>query len=147
MINFRIQSWPLIFVFSLFFLFTSCEEIANEVLGEAIDCIFPHKPELRGEIPNGKVDEPYSGIITASIKNSPDEDAFDYVFELMGSLPEGVQYTVFDRNVRFSGKPQESGTFRFAVTVEIFDTREDSDDGTCLGNNTTTEEYVMIIQP
>ena len=102
---------------------------------------------MRGEIPEGKVGEPYSGIITAWIKNSPNEDAFDYGFTVMGSLPEGVQYTIFDRNMRFSGKPEESGTFRFTVTVETYDTRDDSNDGTCLGNNTATEEYVILIQP
>lgn len=145
--NFRIHKWPLLFLFTLSLVSFSCEEIVNEVLGEAVDCVFPHKPELKGEIPDGKVDVPYSGIITAWIKNSPNEDSFDYGFTVMGSLPEGVQFTIFDRNIRFSGKPEESGTFRFTVTVETYDTRDDSDDGTCLGNNTATEEYVIRIEP
>ena len=65
----------------------------------------------------------------------------------MGRLPDGVQYTFFDQNVRISGTPQEAGTFRFSITVSIFDTREDSNDGTCFGDNTTSEEYVIVIQP
>ena len=145
--NFRIHKWPLLFLFTLSLVSVSCEEIVNEVLGEAVDCVFPHKPELKGEIPDGKVDVPYSGIITAWIKNSPNEDAFDYGFTVMGSLPDGVQFTIFDRNLRFSGTPEESGTFRFTVTVETYDTRDDSDDGTCLGNNMATEEYVIRIEP
>ena len=144
---FEIHKRPLMFLFALTLLFSSCEEIVNEVLGEAVDCVFPHKPELKAELSDGKVGEPYSGLITAWIKNSPNEDSFDYGFDLMGSLPEGVQYTIFDRNIRFSGKPEESGTFRFSVTVETYDTRDDSDDGSCLGNNTTTEEYVIRILP
>lgn len=144
---FKIQKWPLIFLLTMSFSFSSCEEIVNEIVGEAIDCAFPHKPELRGEITDGKVGEPYSGTITASVKNTPYEDAFDYGFTVMGSLPDGVEFNVFDRNIRFAGQPLESGTFRFTVTVEIFDTREESDDGICLGNNATTEEYVIRIEP
>lgn len=128
------------------FLFSSCEQIVEEALGEAIDCIFPHKPELRAEIGDGKVGEAYAGSIVASVKNTPHEDEFDFEFEVMGSIPEGIQYTVFDQNLRFSGKPQEEGVFRFNVTVAIYDTREDSD-GTCLGNNTVSEDYVIYIQP
>jgi hypothetical protein len=131
---------------AVLFVFSSCEQIVEEALGEAIDCVFPHKPELRSEISDGKVDEPYSANITASIKNTPNEDEFDFEFEVMGSIPEGIQYTVFDRNLRFSGKPQEEGVFRFNVTVAIYDKREDSD-GTCLGNNTLSEDYVIYIQP
>ena len=144
---FEIHKRPLIFMFALTLLLSSCEEIVNEVLGEAVDCVFPHKPELKAELSEGKVGEPYSGLITAWITTSPNEDSFDYGFEVRGSLPEGVQYTIFDRTIRLSGKPEVSGTFRFSVTVETYDTRDDSDDGTCLGNNTATEEYVIRILP
>jgi hypothetical protein len=144
---FGIHKWPLILLLFLSVMVSSCEEIANEVLGEAVDCLFPHKPELKAELSDGKVGEPYSGLITAWIKNSPNEDSFDYGFTVMGSIPDGVQYTIFDRSIRFSGKPEESGTFRFTVTVETYDTRDDSEDGTCLGDNTATEEYVIRIEP
>ncbi len=146
---FEIHKRPLILLCALTLLFSSCEEIVNEVLGEAVDCVFPHKPELKAELSEGKVGEPYSGLITAWIKNSPNEDSFDYGFEVMGSLPEGVQYTIFDRNIRLSGKPEESGTFRFSVTVETYDTRDEPDDRdrVCLGNNTTTEEFMIRIDP
>lgn len=140
------KKWLLIFLFGAFLLH-SCDQIVEEVLGEAVDCIFPHKPELRAQLNDGKLGEPYSGSITASIKNTPNEDDFDFEFQFMGSLPDGVQYTFFDQNVRISGTPQEAGTFRFSVTVSIFDTREDSNDGTCFGDNTTSEEYVIVIQP
>ena len=143
---FRIPRWPLFLLLFLSFVLTSCEEIVYEVLGEAVDCVFPHKPELREELEDGKLGEPYSGIITAWIRNTPYEDSFSYGFDVMGSIPDGIQYTVFDRNIRFSGKPEETGTFRFSVTVAVIDTREDSDDGSCLGNNTTTEEYVINIE-
>ena len=141
----RIRNWSLIFV--LLFSLTSCEEIALEVLGEAVDCVFPTRPELNGEFLEGKFGEPYSAMVTASIKNTPYEDSFDYGFEIMGSIPEGVQYTIFDRFVRFSGTPQEVGDFRLQITVETYDTREEDEDGTCFGNNTATEEYVIRIQP
>lgn len=146
---FEIHKQPLILLFALALVFSSCEEIVIEVLGEAVDCAFPHKPELKAELSDGKVGEPYSGLITAWIKNSPNEDSFDYGFDLMGSLPEGIQYTIFDRNIRFSGKPEESGTFRFSVTVETYDTRDEPDDRdrVCFGNNKTTEEFVIRILP
>lgn len=135
-----------LFFLGLLMMFSSCDQIVEEVLGEAIDCVFPHKPELRADFGDGKVGEAYSGSIIASIKNTPYEDEFDFEFEVMGSIPEGIQYTVFEQNLRFSGKPQEEGVFRFSVTVAIYDTRQDSD-GTCLGNNTVSEEYVIYIEP
>ena len=146
---FGIRKWPLILFISFSVTLLSCEEIVISVLGEAVDCAFPHKPELRGEIEDGKVGEPYSGMITAWIRNSPNEEFFSYGFDLMGSIPEGIQYTIFDRNIRFSGKPEEHGTFRFTVTVETYDTRDEPEDRdrVCLGNNTTTEEFVIRIEP
>lgn len=119
----------------------------NEILGEAVDCAFPHKPQLKGEFPDGQVGEPFSGTITASVKNTPYDESFEYDFKVMGSLPDGVEFTVFERTIRFAGSPQETGTFRFTITVETFDTRDDLDDGSCLGDNTAAEEYVIRIEP
>jgi hypothetical protein len=126
---------------------SSCDEIVNEILGEAVDCVFPLKPQLRARLDDGKQGEVYSGMITASVKNSTDEDGFDYALELLGYLPEGIQYTIFNRNIRLSGIPTESGDFRFTVEAEIYDNREESDDGICLGNNSVSKEYVLKIVP
>ena len=134
------------------FLFSSCEEIAGELIGvaldEAVDCVFPLKAELKGRLEEGKVGRPYAGQIRGYVKNTPADDWFDFVFEVRGTLPEGLEYNAFEKNVRFSGIPNEAGVFRFTVELQIFDNRDNSGDAFCLGNNDyIAEEYILTISP
>lgn len=142
---------PLVILLSAFLL-SSCEEFVGELFGvaidEAVDCVFPLKAELKGRLEDGKVGQPYTGQITGYVKNTPADDWFDFVFEVSGNPPEGIEYNVFEQNVRFSGMPAEAGVFRFTIELQIYDTRDNGGDAFCLGNNDfIAQDYVLTIAP
>jgi len=131
---------------SMIFLFVSCEDILSDLLDEAVDCVFKISPELKGDLGPGKVGSPYSGLITASVKNSPREDSFNYIFDVYGELPMGVGYSIINRSVRLSGKPTEPGVFIFYVNVEIEDTLDLEDDRLCFGQNNVTKKFIIEVK-
>lgn len=143
-LHFGIRSF--ILPLSLVFFFVSCEDIVSDLLDEAVDCIFKISPELNGDLGPGRVGSPYSGLITASVKNSPREDSFDYIFDVYGELPPGVEYSIIDRSVRLSGKPTASGVFVFYINVEIEDTLDLEDDRLCFGQKSVTQKYIIEVK-
>ena len=151
MVN-RILRVRAIFLLLSVFLLSSCEEIVGELIGvaidEAVDCVFPLKAELKGRLEDGKVGQPYTGEITGYVKNTPADDWFDFVFEIHGNPPEGIEFNAYEKNVRFSGIPNEAGVFRFTIEMQIFDTRDNPSDAFCMGKNDfIAQDYELTISP
>ncbi len=148
----RINKFNAIFLLLSAFLLSSCEDFVGELFGvaidEAVDCVFPLKAELKGKLEDGKVGQPYTGQITGYVKNTPADDWFDFVFEVRGNPPTGMEYNAYEKNVRFSGIPSEAGVFRFTIELQIYDTRENDGDAFCMGNNDfIAQDYVLTISP
>lgn len=131
----------------LFLFFNSCSEL--------IDCIASTKPELNSKLlPSGYTNQNYSNFITASVKNDPNDDDYDYHFSISGNYPPGMTYFEQGRRLYFSGKANQAGTYTFKVTVTIdYPEYYDPDQGfwednnrICFGNDTTSKDYMITIQ-
>ncbi len=121
--------------------FSSCDDV--------LDCVINVRPELHEKsLAVGFVSEYYSEIITAEIKNEPNDDDYDYYFDVTGRLPEGiiVSYNRY-REVVLKGIPIESGRF----TIEVFLEARPEDDyyGRINGpmcSDHTSRTYVLTIK-
>ena len=125
----------------LILLLTSCYDI--------VDCIINRTPVLiEKELKVGIVNEFYSDFVLAEIKNDPDDNGYDYYFDVIGDLPNGIEWYVDYRKVYFEGTPTESGRFYFTVELyvdgEYYDGETDSmRDPLC--DNETSRSFVIII--
>jgi hypothetical protein len=100
-----------------FLTFLSCDEV--------FECVLGLEPEINEtNIEQGFVDEPYFDTISAEIKNEPFDNAYDYYFEVVGDLPEGIDVLFFYRRIELSGIPLEAGRFNFTVYLTV-ETMED----------------------
>ena len=129
---------PLIF----FFLFFGCEDI--------IECIFNKRPE----IPNksfevGYVNNYYYQEFTSEIKNEPQDNNYDYFYEIYGNLPGGLEMYTNYRTLSIEGIPLTSGAFTFSVYLYV-DAPEyyDEDSGSyedSLCSKSTSKEFSIIV--
>ncbi|TGV01005.1 hypothetical protein [Flavivirga rizhaonensis] len=134
------QYLPIILLMFLF-SFSSCDD--------ALDCIINVRPELRTKtLALGFVDEYYSEMITAEIKNEVNDNDYNYYFDVVGRLPEGLE--VFynrRREVVFKGISKEAGRFRLEVYLEVtphYDEYGRINGPLCSDN--TSESYVLVIR-
>ena len=84
-------------------------------------------------LPDAVLNQEYKVIITASVKNNPEDDTFDYEFKLTGTLPNGLIFTKDEENRRviISGTPLEQGSFEVTLQGKVsepYDPDEYSDD-------------------
>jgi hypothetical protein len=70
-----------------------------------------------------KLNLPYNQVITAEVKNDAFDDAYDYFFDVVGDLPQGLEIIYFYRRIEIVGTPLETGRFNFTVylSVELFE--------------------------
>ena len=131
----------------LFLICNSCSEM--------FDCIASTKPELESKtLAIGYLSLPYEDYITASVKNTSNDNAFYYYFSVDGELPPGLNYSEEGRDWVFYGSPTQRGTYAFKVTV-IIEYPEDyeSEDGfwedsdrICFGNDNISRNYTITIE-
>jgi len=126
---------------------SSCEEIADELL----DCIINKGPELSLKLlDGGELNAFYSEYIRASIQNEPNDDDYEYYFDITGDLPEGIEVFIDYRTVTFEGIPTEIGRFEFMVHVtvagpEYWDEESGSwDDDLCFYSDSRSYAIVII---
>jgi len=100
-------------MYSLFgLLLFSCENF--------LECLIQIDPEIdQAIVKDGTIHEPYYQIISAHVKNDPEDDFYEYFFDVYGNLPEGLSIQYNFRNIEIYGTPVESGIFRFTVAVAI----------------------------
>lgn len=131
-------------------IFLSCNSCS-----EMFDCIASTKPELESRtLGTGYLDLSYEDYITASVKNTSNDDYFYYYFSIDGELPPGLSYSEEGRDLVFYGYPTQRGTYTFKVTVMIeYPEDYDSEGGfwedsnrICFGNDTVSKNYTITIQ-
>lgn len=99
-------------VLAAFLLLVSCED--------ALECLFGIRPEINETaITTAFLDEPYEQRITAEVDNDPNDNAYDYFFEVYGDLPAGIDLLFFAREIRIVGTPEEAGNFDFTVFLWV----------------------------
>jgi len=92
------------------FLFCSCQDI--------LECIVNKRPELSDRtLAVAYVNQLYSEKITADIKNEPMDNSYNYYFQIIGKLPEGIEYTINYREIILEGRPLVSGSYKFTVKL------------------------------
>ena len=132
-------------VLSFFFLFNSCENV--------LDCIINVRPELHDvNLKEGHLDHYYFDKITAEIKNEPNDNSYDYYFNVSGNIPAGLDVIYDYREVVLEGIPTESGRFTFRVHLDV-DPYNDHyydefgnvvyDDALC--TDSTSKTYTLVI--
>ncbi|HMB99595.1 MAG TPA: hypothetical protein VKN14_01015 [Flavobacteriaceae bacterium] len=137
------KQYSILYVFISLFFLTSCQDI--------LDCIINRSPELPDKIlETGLVNAFYSDFLNAEINNEPQDDDYDYYFELYGDLPEGIEMFVDYRKVYFEGIPTESGVFTFTIYLSVdpplyydYDTDEYEDS---LCSYSTSKDYTIRIR-
>ena len=118
-----------------------------------MDCIINVRPELHDvNLKDGRIDYYYFDKITAEIKNEPNDNSYDYYFDVYGDIPAGLDIIYDYREVIFEGIPTESGRFTFRVHLNVdpyddyyYDEYGDVvyDDKLCTDH--TTKDYTLII--
>lgn len=130
----------------LFFACNGCSEM--------LDCIASAKPELESKtLLTGYLELPYEDYITASVKNTSNDNSFYYYFSIDGGLPPGLTYSEEGRDLVFYGNPTQRGTYTFKVIVTVEYPESDDPDGgfweddnrICFGNDTVSENYTITI--
>jgi len=104
------------FLTILFLSLLSCDEV--------FECMLGLEPEINEpSVDQAFIGEPYFDTISAEVKNEPFDNAYDYYFDVVGELPEGIDILFFYRRIELTGTPTEAGRFNFTVylTVESFD--------------------------
>jgi len=92
------------------FLFFGCQDI--------LECIVNKRPELSDRsLAAAYVNQLYNEKITADIKNEPMDNSYNYYFQIVGELPEGIEYTINYREIILEGKPLVSGSYKFTVKL------------------------------
>ncbi len=105
------QSILIILLFS-FFSFNSCENV--------VDCIINVRPVLSDKkLAIGGVNQYYSEIISAQIKNEPQDNAYDYYFDVRGKIPDGLEVIIDYRDVYIEGMPTKAGRYTFTVYLDV----------------------------
>ncbi|MDH7912474.1 hypothetical protein [Winogradskyella sp. SYSU M77433] len=85
-----------------------------------IECIFNKSPEIPDkEFVVGNIGYYYFDEIVSEIKNDPRDDDYDYFYEFIGDLPEGLDFYTDYRTLTIEGTPQESGVFEFTLYLEV----------------------------
>ena len=98
---------------------SSCEDSLVDLLID--DCNSYNYPVITTDaLSDGKLDELYSDLVVAEVRNDPHDDQdYHYFFEVSGVLPEGIYWSTDNRRVYFEGTPRKSGLFRFTVEVWV----------------------------
>jgi hypothetical protein len=119
---------------------------------ELIDCVASARPDLHSKPLNtGTVGSNYSDFVDADITNEPDDNAYDYFFQVDGNLPVGITYHEQGRKVFFTGVPTVAGTYTFDIRLTV-DPPHYEDWGwnggnrVCFGDDTITKEFTIVIQ-
>lgn len=119
---------------------------------ELIDCVASARPNLHSKtLYNGTVGSNYSDFLEADITNEPDDNAYDYFFQVDGDLPMGLTYHEQGRKLFFSGVPTVAGIYTFKVRLTV-DPPNYEDYGwsggnrICFGDDTITKEFTITIQ-
>ncbi|UPT69832.1 MAG: hypothetical protein M0D53_11885 [Flavobacterium sp. JAD_PAG50586_2] len=133
------------------FLFTATGLLLSGC-SELIDCVASARPDLHSKPLNtGTVGINYSDFVDADITNEPDDNAYDYFFQVDGNLPAGITYHEQGRKVFFTGVPTVAGTYTFDIRLTV-DPPHYEDWGwnggnrVCFGDDTITKEFTIVIQ-
>ncbi len=121
------------------------------LLDNALDCLDSDGPDFdTRELAMPVLNQVYNEVLTARIENEPRDDRFDYRFELIGELPEGItwrQEEFFGRRAFFEGTPVELGTSEFTmlVAVEERDLFSQENSGLCFTSR--SRRFILDVQP
>ena len=112
------------------------------------------RPELSNKtLSRGSVNQFYSEVIHAEIKNEPQDNAYDYFFDVRGNIPDGVEVIYEYRKVFIEGVPTRSGRYTFTVYLDVdapngyyYDEygNERYDDALC--SDSTSEAYTIVVR-
>ncbi len=106
------KQFLLIILLFSFFTFNSCENV--------VDCIINVRPVLSDKkLAIGGVNQYYSEIISAEIKNEPQDNAYDYYFDVRGKIPDGLEVIIDYRDVFIEGMPTRAGRYTFTVYLDV----------------------------
>jgi hypothetical protein len=96
-------------------------------------------------LPPGQVGVAYEGLLQAEVENEPDDDAYDYEFDLRdGAFPPGIVTDQDDGRLFLTGVPTEAGTFTFEIEVDV---EPDGFSDPCLLLTPRTEEFTIVVEP
>jgi hypothetical protein len=120
----------------------------DALLDLTIDCIDNDGPVLSpGVLPNPILNQEYNQVVHVGIRNEPFDDAYDYLFELRGRLPSGIQFEGAGRDLRLFGTATELGNFNFEVNVAIEDGIGNFNDTSGICFTTDSIDYQWTVQP
>lgn len=129
-----------IMVLTVCFLILACENL------DFTDCIIKRHAELPDrQLKRGHVGEYYYDELKASVNNDPDDDDYDYSFNVKGRLPEGIGVIQEGRIFIFEGVTLQSGSFVLQVSVSAVPIDTDDDVSVC-GVKSTSKSYTLLFE-
>jgi hypothetical protein len=129
----------IILLFFLLLSFTSCETIA--------DCIIGIKPNLISkELNTGIIYNKYDDNVTYEMLNTKTGEYIISSISIKEPLPPGINYSiVYNNKVNFSGTPTTRGTYEFTVSITVRPSAYNDDGTDDLCGNTSSKKYKIII--
>jgi len=78
-------------------------QYCNCTIADITECIIGRKPKLtETALPVGNIGYYYHATISGEIKNEPNDDSYDYFFDIdESSLPQGITFDINNRVVTF----------------------------------------------
>ncbi len=110
------------------------------------DCIIKKHAELPDkELKRGHAEVYYYDELKASVNNEPDDDAYQYRFNVKGRLPDGIEVKEDGRFLVFEGVTLETGNFILQVSVSAVAYETDDDVSVC-GVKSTSKSYTLLFE-
>lgn len=96
----------------------------------------------------------YDQGVKAEIRNDPNDNSYQYFFNITGTVPPGLDTYVDGRTIHFAGKATTVGHYEFKVSVRVDPPQSydpdsgywEDDDRICFGNDTAERSYVIEVR-
>ena len=110
-----------------------------------IDCIKERRPDLISkELKAGPIFVTYNDNVSYEMLNTSTDQYYISSVSIEGNLPPGLNYSIVNDKVNFSGIPKASGTYEFTVSIKVTPLN-DNDETENLCNSGASKKYKITI--
>ena len=134
----KIKTIQIIVLFYLLFSFSSCDSV--------VDCLYGISPNLISKELNAcDVYHQYNDNVTFEMLNTNTNDYVISDISFDGNLPPGINYSILDNSINFTGVPDTKGTFEFTIKITVRPYVPNSDGSNNMCGDTSSKQYKIII--